>query len=299
MTERTDEKNRIELPMQTAQQFLGKLGPYLIGWWGFVFTVGGTIGGLVLAREWWWISVLIVLANAGGCFVFAYKAYRSEAQAKADHAAHLAKLVDEHSSEMKQLQLIKQEAEYRREEAERRVNEVPLDIVTKLQSIVQAVSYSDLGRALSACAEIIERHKHFLAAASKPLSLQTLTRIGDRLFALVKAPVDALALLRVDDPFVLVKRADGVELEVVSLLVHQPPDTKKEVAYFAIVPPIPPELETMADLLAKGEVSRIQRYSIRPAYSIAKYTNVELSAVPQAIALLVQEALSRLRGGSP
>jgi hypothetical protein len=74
--------------VSTPEGFTHGLVSYLLSWWGFVFTVGG----LILAREHWWIAGLIVVANALAIGCFAYNKHRGEAQAKADHHAMAQRL---------------------------------------------------------------------------------------------------------------------------------------------------------------------------------------------------------------
>ena len=254
------------------------LGQYLFSWWGFVFTIGGTIACLLLAGVYWWIAPLVVLANSLACGFYAYAKHRGEARAKEEqHATSL-----------------------RLQEAERKLNEVPLGLLARVNQIVESASFAEFARLLPACAEVICRHKEFMQVESKPLALTTFARQGEQLFVLAKASGAALRHLRVGDPFVLVKKtSSGVDVALARLAVHQPPDSKKEVVHFGILSPIPPELQPMADLAIQGDVSGVKGYSLRPAYDISKYAALDLASVPAAIPLLIGDIARGVPGVSP
>src|SRR5205085_11645912 len=68
-----------------ADGFFEKWGKYLFNWYGFVFTVLGAVVGLLLAREYWWVSVLIVVATFLASGFFAYHHHRTLVQAQEQH----------------------------------------------------------------------------------------------------------------------------------------------------------------------------------------------------------------------
>ena len=264
--------------MRFSDGFIQGLGSALFNWWGFIFTVGGTILSLWFAREHWWICLLIVGANAIACGSFAYTKQKGEVIAKARHEDALVRL----------------------QEAERKLNEVPLELLTRVRQIVASVSLVDVARILSSSAALVTRHRQFVAVEAKPLTLRTFARQGDRLFAVAKAARAALENLRVDDPFLLQKKSSsGVEVVVARLAVHQPPDLVKEVAYFAVLPPIPSELEAIAALAVERNVKGVTDYSVRPAYDITRYRDLDLTPVPEAIDLLIEDAVRGNAGDPP
>ncbi len=188
----------------------------------------------------------------------------------------------------------------RLQEAERKLNEVPLELLARVQQLVNSASFTEVSRLLAGCAEIITRHKEFIAVESKPLTLRAFARSGDRLFAVAKVSPVAQEHLRVDDPFELVKKTGGgLEVQIARLVVHQPPNLKDEGVFFAILPPMPPELESIAALAAEGDVQGLKGYFIRPAYDASRYAAHDLSSVPAAVVLLIEDATRRPPGTSP
>src|SRR5438874_1621055 len=108
-------------------------GQSLFNWKGFVFTVAGTLVALVLAREYWWVSVLIVVAVylASGCY--AYRKHRE-----------LLKTEERHRVELEVARLEARSASERVQEVERRLAEVPSDILNELQAVIRAHSHAEL-----------------------------------------------------------------------------------------------------------------------------------------------------------
>ena len=255
--------------MRSSDGFVRGMGLALFNWWGFTFTVGGTILALWFAKEHWWISLLVVVANAGACGWFAYTKHKGEMIAKTDRDGTLLRL----------------------QEAERKLNEVPLELLTQISQIVASVSLMDLARILSKSAAMVDRHRQFVAVKGKPLPLRRFVWQGDRLFAIAKADAAALEHLRIGDPFLLQKKASsGLEVVVARLVVHQPPDLVKEVVHFAVTTPIPPDLEAIAALAAERDVKGVTDYSVRPAYDLSRYHTLDLASLPEAIGLLIEDA---------
>ena len=188
-------------------------GQALFNWKGFVFTVVGTGIALVLAREYWWVSVLIVVAVylASGCY--AYRKHRE-----------LQRSEERHRIELEAARLEARSASERVQEAERKLAAVPSGILNELQVVIQALSHAELALVLSARADFIGRMRRFADASSKLLNLRTFTRQGNNLYVVAKGDSTALAFLRIGDPFLLVKRSpDGLET----------PSTKRWRAQFA------------------------------------------------------------------
>jgi hypothetical protein len=169
--------------------------------------------------------------------------------------------------------------------------------LTQVRQIVASVSLLDLARILSNSAALIARHRQFVAVESKPLNLRTFVWQGDRLFAVAKAAAAALENLRIDDPFLLQKKASsGLEVVVAMLVVHQPPDLTNKVVHFAVLPPIPPDLEAIAALAAERDVKGVTDYSVRPAYDLSRYHGLDLTSLPAAIGLLIEDASRGSKG---
>jgi hypothetical protein len=253
------------------------LGQYLSSSWGFVFTVAGTIVGLVLAGQHWWIAVLIVVANALACGCFAYVKHLGEAKARDEQKTTALKL----------------------DEAERKLNEVPLELLAQVNELVNSDSFAAFARLLAESVDVIARHKQFFQLVGKPLAITTFAKPDDHLFVLAKASAEALQQLRVGDTFLLVKKTpSGVEITVANLAVHQQPDLKKEVAYLVVLGPIPPALEPMVGLANQGDMARIRGYSVRPAYDVSRYEEIDLVSVSEAIALLIGDIANRVPGVS-
>ena len=212
------------------------------------------------------LSLLIVIANALACGCYSYEKYRGEAKAKADHELERTRLLDE-----------QQVAALRLQDADRKLNEVPLDLIMQVRQIVISASLTDLARVLIDAAALVARQRQLkIALDGKPLSLRTFSRPGDQLFVLVKTSAAALEHFHVDDPFRLLKKlGSGVEVKVATLAVHQLPDMKKEVAYFVVIAPTPSELEPMLAQAGQGDVE-IKGYRVELAYDISRYNNLDL-----------------------
>jgi hypothetical protein len=256
---------------------------------GFIFTLAGTIASLIFAREYCWIFLLTCLVCVLVSGYIAYDKHRSEAQAKTVHEIERTRLLSEQQAMALRLQ-----------EADRKLNEVPLDLLMQVRQIVISASLTDLARVLIDAASLVARQRQLMIGLDgKVLSLQMFSRQGDRLFVLVKMSAAALTHLQLRDPFLLLKKAaNGVEDSIAMLAVHQLPDMKKEVAYFVVNAPIPSELEPMVDMATGGDVKGIKGYRIEPACDISRYENLDLSSVEEIVRLLTEDATRRAAGGT-
>jgi len=263
-------------------------GHSLFNWKAFVFTIAGTIVALVLVREYWWVSVLIVMAVYLASGRYAYAKHRG-----------LQKAEQRHHAEIEAVRLEARAASDRVKEVERRLAEVPSDILQELQAVIRAHSHAELARVLLARADFIGRMRGFTSSSAKPINLRTFTRQGDKLYAVAKADSTALSFLRVGDPFLLVRRsADGLETPSARLVVHQAPEAGKEVVMFEIADYLSDEMEHLDSLAHSGDAKGIRGYAILFACDLAAYEGVDFQHFAVAIARLVDE-LAGNRGGVP
>ncbi len=246
-----------------------------------IFTVGGVIASLILVKEYTWLSGLILFCVFAAAHSFAWARHRQLVSAEAAHEAERGRLQGQAA-----------EAAQRAAEAERKLAEAPLDILTKVQAAVEASSYADAAARLKRYADLVDRMRQFVSHLIKPLIVRTVTRQGDRLYFAAKAPRPALECLRPGDPFQLVRRGEGdLETPAANLTVHQPPDLKKEVVHFALESSLSDEVAALEALAAHGEIPG-SRYGIRLVCDPSRYGNLRLADLPGAIDYLMADFFS-------
>ncbi len=250
-----------------------------------VFTIGGTIVSLIIVREYWWISLLFVAASYVALGTFAYRRHRELDQAQA-----------EHRREQDRLRAERQEAVQRAQEAERKLNEVPANILAELQRIIGAHSFKELAGMLVRQADFVERMTSFTRASPKPISLRTFTKQGGGLYALAKVEAEAAAHVRIGDSFLLIRRAaNGLETTSARLLVHQLPEPGKDVLMFRIVDYLSDELGHIDRLAQGGDVEGMKGYRVRVACDVARYGRLDMHNLAETIEGLANE-IGQFRG---
>jgi hypothetical protein len=252
-------------------------GRHLFSWFAFVFTVGAAIIGLALTTEnWWlWASLLIAVAAVASSAFFAYQTHQKAEDLRAEVAR-------EHAL---------------RETAERKLNEVPSEMLAVLQRTVAAYAVHELARVLRDRLAYIRRMLDFTEATTKQLSLRKFVRQGGSLYVIAKAEAGAASHVRPADPFVLVRQSpDGLETPCAMLRVHQPPDVEKGVLYFEIVESLSDEIAHVERLAESVDVPKLKGYSVRIACDLEGYEGVDLRNSEAAITRLVQTWLAESEG---
>jgi hypothetical protein len=248
--------------------FMREYGRYLWDVGAWVFTVGGAIAALLLANDHFWYSILIFASITLSCLLFAFSRHRKLDKAQEAHQAERQRLLAEKDTAVQRLQ-----------DAERRLNEVPLDILTKIQTLVATSAYRVIADLLKRHAEIIVRMRSFDdALQKKPLNLRRFTNQADILHVIAKGAGEALQHLREGDAFLLVRiGADGLATDAAVLTVSQQPDLKREVAYFAIARYITDEMGHIKALAAVHDIEGIKGYTIRLPFDVARYDGLDIA----------------------
>src|SRR5262249_41083976 len=101
-----------------AEGFWEGWGRHLFGWYGFLFTIFGTVFALILAQEYWWISVLIVIGAFAASGLFAYQRHQE-----------LKHTEQRHQQEFDRLRAEQERTAQRLQETERKLNEVPHELL--------------------------------------------------------------------------------------------------------------------------------------------------------------------------
>ena len=179
----------------------------------------------------------------------------------------------------------------RLQDAERRLNEVPLDILAKVQSLVETSAYKAIPDQLKRHAEIIVRMRSFdNALQKKPLNLRTFTNQADTLHVIARGTGEALQHLREGDPFLLIKTgAEGLATDAAVLTVSQPPNIEKQVAYFAIRRYITDEMGRIQALAAVHDIEGMKGYTIRLPFDVSRYEGLDLSHFASVIDRLMAD----------
>jgi hypothetical protein len=269
-----------------AEGFLGGLHRHLIFWSGWVFTVGGAVASLWIGKEYAWIGVLLFLAGLTALTAFAYQKHRDLQQAQQEHQARTS-----------QWEADLRAARERAEQAERRLNEVPLDLVNRLQEMLASYTFEEAVRLLAEQAEFVARMQRFSQAVGRPLNLRIFIRQGGQLHAIAKAPSAALEHLRVGDRFRLLYRsASGLETMSAWVEVSQPVNLTQETAAFRFVRFLEEEMGHIDQLARSRDVRSMAGYSLVPDCDPGRYPDLDLSLIRQVLQRLALEIAQRRRG---
>src|SRR5205823_1673525 len=147
-----------------AEGFFESWGRYLFNWYSFVFTVLAAIVGLLLAREFWWISLLIVVATFVASGFFAHHKHQALVNAYRRHQGELDRVKADQKESLQKLAM-----------AEDKLRAVPLDMISRLEGIISAYSFHEVAQALIRHAELVKRIAGFLQAATKPITPSVFT----------------------------------------------------------------------------------------------------------------------------
>src|SRR5262249_55116617 len=110
----------------------------------------------------------------------------------------------------------------RREQAERKLKEVPANILLELQAVIEPHSAIALTAQLSEYAEYVGRMIQFTEVQPKPVALRTFAKRGGDLYVVGKLGPQAQDLLREDAAFILeFKDANALVTPSALLRVHQ------------------------------------------------------------------------------
>ncbi len=258
-----------------ADRFWDGFGKQLIFWAAWVFTVGGAIGSFVLGQAYAWIGWLAVLTGVLALTGHTYSLHRRCRELAVGNDALTGQLRD----------------------AERKLNEVPLDLVNRIQQLVTPQSVTDVAARLAAHADYVIRIRQFMAAVTGDIHIRTFLKRDDKLFAIAKVAGAALTYLREEDAFILVRSAEGLRTDCARLIVHQRPDPAHGVVHFQLVELLSDEVRALERLATAREISGLTGYTLRPVCDPGWYGTLESATIPEAIKRLA-DGLERERGAS-
>jgi hypothetical protein len=266
--------------------FLESWGRSLFNWFGFVFTVLGAIIGLALAREHWWISVLIVIATVAASGSFAYFAHSDRETAARRHQKQVSVLHAELGAAAGRLQ-----------DAERMLNEVPYELLSNLACMCASYSLSKSARLLVERVDFVARMVSFAQISAKPINLRSFVRQGGGLYVVAKAESKALQQLKRGDPFLLVKKSsEGLATPCARLVVHQPPDQAKGVVMFHICDYLSDEMGHLENLASSGNVEGIKGFGVQMIPDVTSYGNLDLTNLVQVVSRIVRDIEEEVEG---
>jgi hypothetical protein len=264
--------------------FLAGLQRYWLLWSGWLFTVAGTVTGLAWGGAFAWIGAMVA---ASGLLALTGLALDRHKELQA--AVARQKMKDqEHATELRKVQ---EQAEH----AERRLNEIPADIVLRLQEMLAGNSFRQWVTYLLRHAKYVERMVGFFnITGSRPPSLRTFVNQGGNLYAVGRVDATAINSLKDGDPLILShKDAKGLLTDSARLVVHQRNEAEGTVC-FRIEAYLSDEMPHLDALAAKKDIAGLTGYSLRPTCVVQNYANVNLVNASNVIGLLADEiALSR------
>ena len=248
-----------------ADRFWEVLGKQLFVWSGWVFTVGGAIGSFVLGDAYAWIGWLAVLAGVLALTGHSYSLHRR----------------------CRELQVGNDDLTVRLREAERKLNEVPLDLVNRIRELITPQSLNDVAARLAAHGDYVLRMRRFVLV-SGDIHLRTFVKRDKAIFAVAKIAATALAHLREKDVFILVRNADGLQTDCALIVVHQTPDPAHGTVHFRLVELFSEEARANEHLATAGGASGLMGYSLRPVCDPGWYGTLESATIPEAIKQLAE-----------
>ena len=120
-------------------------------------------------------------------------------------------------------------------------------------------------------ADYVLRIRQFTAALVGEVHLRTFLRRDNALYAVAKIAEVALVHLREKDLFVLVRSSEGLRTDCALMVLHQTPDTDRDVVHFRLVELLSDDARALEQLATAREVTGLTGYSLRPACDAGWY----------------------------
>jgi hypothetical protein len=257
--------------------FWGGLNRHLIFWAAWTFTVGGAIASLWVAKEYAWIGALVALTGLIGLTVFAYQKHCDLVDAERGHKLDLDRL----SNELRV-------AESRAAQAERKLAEVPADILIRLQGTIHAFAHRELSGLLVDYSGYVSRMQAFVRACPKPVTLKAFVKRDEGLYAVAGLSSVAIKCLQKDDAFRLeFKDVNALRTASARVLVHQL-DADKEQVWFRVDKSLGDEMADLDALASKQDVPA-KGYFVRPVCDLDRYANLDPAGVADLVRTMVEE----------
>ena len=224
-----------------ADTFVEALGKRLFIWSGWIFTIFGAAGSFVLGQATAWIGWLVLATGVVAITAHTLACHRLRRELEQEKANLAAQL----------------------REAERKLNEVPLDLVNRIHELVAPRSVTDIAARLAAHADTVIRMSQFAASVTGAIQLRTFTMRDNCLYAIAKVAEKVMSHLREEDVFILVHAAEGLRTDCAIMIVHQRPDPKHGVVYLRVMKALSDDVRTLEQLTATRNVSGLTGYTLR------------------------------------
>ncbi len=259
-----------------GEGYLAVMGRQLFVWAGWVFTVGGAIGSFALGGNYAWIGWLVVFVGVLALTGHSYSVHQRCRQLEAENG-----------------NLTRQ-----KQEADQKLNEVPLDLLNRIREFVTPRSLSDVASELAAHADYVLRIQKFMAALEGEIHLRTFRKRDNAIYALAKIEESAVVHLRENDVFVLVRSSEGLRTDCALMVVHQTPDASRDVVHFRLLDLLSDDARALEQMTTAREVTGLTGYTLRPSCDAGWYDSLETSTIPEAIERLAR-GLERERRANP
>jgi hypothetical protein len=236
-----------------AERFVVGLNQNALFWSSWAFTIAGAVATLWIG----WLGMLIAFVGIASAMGFA-------------HQKHVEKLAVEKESERIRTLL---------EDAERKISELPLETMLRIQQIIAASSLRQLMDEVVRYAEYVVRMVRFMESG-RTLNLRTFTMRAGTLYAVSRVERTAIALLKDGDPLILtVKDSSGLVTDSAHIVVHQV-DEKSGSVWFQVRTYLGDEMAHLEALAEKKDVAGLTGYSLRPLCAVERFAgfNVEDAA---------------------
>jgi hypothetical protein len=261
---------------------------------GWIFTVVGVVVSLIIVKEYWWLSALILGTIFLSLLLYAYRCHTDLEKARGSHAEELRGVEERRQAELQPLRDELRTATERLRETEGRLSQVGFETVARIEQLLASHSASELSRELTEYARFVGRMCDFKRHSTKPIDLRTIAAQAGGLYVVAKAEGEALCHVAVGDEFRLVKQGQaGVQTPCADLVVHQPPNAAKNVLYFRIKRYLSDEMGHLEQLARSGDVQGIKGYGIELACDVTPYGADDIPNLIRLIQQLVEDIASR------
>lgn len=245
-----------------TDRFVHGLWQHVFFWSGWLFTIAGTVAAISIG----WVGSLIALVGIASAVGFAWEKHREQQQARQE-TERIRKLL---------------------EEAERKINEMPLEALLRIEEIVS------IGSTRAAFDELV-RHADYVSRMAKfwtsVLNLRTFVNEAGGLYAVARAEKAVISLLKVGDPFILTKKnSAGLVTDSARLTVHQR-EEKNDSVWFRVHSYLGDEMPHLEALAAKKDVAGLTGYSLRPVCRVEDYAIFQFSNMKDLIRTLADEIM--------
>ena len=162
-------------------------------------------------------------------------------------------------------------------ETERKLNEVPSEMLAIIQGKLVSHSFSQLASALIKCSDFVRRMQEVVKFTKKPIQVRVFKCVDSKLYAAGKIPSEAIEHLRIGDRFQMVRLDDGLETPSGVLEITQPPNRDLDVVWFRLEAFISDELRHVASLAQAQDVVGLKGYRIGMLCNLSSFDGIDLT----------------------